>query len=147
MSRGQADSAIDVWNLLPPIERLTAFERRAADAPNCAENWFLLAIAQLSTGDVRRAAQYFGKAYHADPSLESAALMTFACLKAAANLRNASLPQLMTITWNEMRKPPLGRLPRERRLLEAWAASLGAVPPEMPCTADDLARLISGRGT
>src|SRR5262249_9776702 len=83
-------------------------------------NWYLLGCAHLQACEVAAAAACFGKAYHAEWRLESAALLTFACLKAsAADGGLARLHDIMLTTWSEVGRPPLGRRAVERQLIAA----------------------------
>lgn len=121
--RREVREAIVAWNDAAPESRIDIFTRRCAHDPRAAANWYLLGCAQVRRGDVAAGARYFGKAYHADWRLESAALMTFACLKASVGEGGAdSLRHHMVVTWGEMGRPALGRNAGERRILEALGA-------------------------
>lgn len=101
------------------------FGARCRRDPECAANWYLLAIAELSQGHASAAARYFGRAYHLDDTLESAALFTFACLKAAAQRSSQPLQEHIEQTWREMERPRLGTSRHERMLLELVEESGG----------------------
>lgn len=63
------------------------------------------------------AARAFGMAHHADWELESAALLTFTCLKSRDEDGEAFLRHLST-TWIEMRRPALGARAAEQLVLD-----------------------------
>ena len=69
-------------------------------------------------------------AYHAEPRLESAALLVFAGLSWVGQREAALLPVLLA-TWDEFRRPQFDRTWPERLLLDAFAApepGLGQAP-------------------
>lgn len=66
------------------------------------------------------AAKKFGMAHHADWELESAALLTFTCLKSRDEDGEAFLRHLST-TWTEMRRPALGAREAEQLMLDGLA--------------------------
>lgn len=105
-SRAQAAEAIRVFgqsdsdNLEKDLAALT--ER----SPASALAWYLLGTAQLRRGGVQNAARSFGMAHHRDCGLESAALLTFACLKSREGDEDDLIHQIVT-TWGEMKRPDL----------------------------------------
>ena len=112
------------WRGTPPDQRVQTFELRAREDPDSCADLYLLGAALVRDHRISDAAQAFGAAYHRDCDLNSAALMTFACLKAGANADGErSLATLIEQTWDEMRRPQLGRRPIERRLLSALIRS------------------------
>ncbi len=105
-----------------------------------APAWYLVGCLHLRTGDVREAARAFGMAYHGDDRLESAALLTFTCLK-AGNDGAASLLTHALTTWKEMKAPDLPRTAEDRMLLACLEQAEAAAPSHSPL-APPPARLI-----
>lgn len=66
-------------------------------------------------------------AHHADCDLESAALLTFACLKAADG-PDSDLVEKIISTWEEMRRPELLARPADSKM----AACLATADPPPP---------------
>lgn len=66
------------------------------------------------------AAKKFGMAHHSDWELESAALLTFTCLKSRDEDGEAFLRHL-SMTWTEMRRPALGAREAEQLVLDGLA--------------------------
>lgn len=64
-------------------------------------------------------------AHHAEPQLESAALLVFAGLNWIGRRGQMLLPVLLE-TWDEFRRPEFDRRPRERALLDAWTEAAPA---------------------
>ena len=77
-----------------------------ADTPINGPASYLLACAHLRDGRTREAAREFGAAYHADCNLESAALLTFACLKSREG-PDTDITEQIEKTWHEMKRPDL----------------------------------------
>lgn len=92
--------------------------------------WYLLGFDRLRRGAVRDAARAFGMAYHQDAELESAALLTFACLKAKTDVAFDVLDQI-AITWHEMRRPALADRPTDFELIEMLMAREHDIPPHL----------------
>ncbi len=61
-------------------------------------------------------------AHHAEPQLQSAALLAFAGLNWVSR-RGALLLPVLLDTWEEFRRPDFDRYGRERALLDAFAAA------------------------
>jgi len=89
--------------------------------------WYLLGFDRLRRGIVKDAARAFGMAHHQDADLESAALLTFACLKARPNVACDVLDQI-AITWRELGRPVLAGHRRDRNLIELLERQEGDVP-------------------
>jgi hypothetical protein len=88
--------------------------------------WYLLGCAHLQSLSTKDAARAFGAAYHADCNLESAALLTFACLKARERDVGDLIAQVGK-TWEEMGQPDLDEHGEDRLLRDCLAA--GSPPP------------------
>lgn len=129
-----------LWRDMDESSRIGALRRRIAEWPENPVGWYLLGCCQLRSGHVKDAAQCFGMAYHQDVELESAALLTFACLKSRDGAGSDILDQ-MAITWGEMRKPDLSGSPADRLLMSALDADDG---PETLSTLGRLAWSVSG---
>ncbi|QDV89267.1 hypothetical protein RAS2_03320 [Phycisphaerae bacterium RAS2] len=117
--RARYRSAIQAWRAAPPDRRAEALEPFAT-GPDRAAAWFLLGAERLRTGDMADAAKKFGMAHHSDWELESAALLTFTCLKSRDEDGEAFLRHLST-TWTEMRRPALGAREAEQLVLDSLA--------------------------
>lgn len=122
--------------------------------PNRAVAWFLLGTDLLRAGRMADAARAFGMAHHADWQLESAALLTFTCLKSRDESGETFLRHLST-TWVEMRRPVLGERAAEQLVLDgltedgeepARLSMLGRIAwrVEPPGAREALSRITSG---
>jgi len=126
----QIEVALASWRAATPLDRRREFEAGATANPTSAAHHFLCGCACLRSGDVAAAARAFGAAHHADYRLESAALLTFACLKASVDgAARDELRRKVSETWEEMRRPHLGADRIERSLLEGLARD-SSRPPE-----------------
>jgi hypothetical protein len=122
--------------------------------PNGAA-WYLCGCACLTGCRTRQAARAFGMAHHADSGLETAALLTFACLKASDG-EDSDLIEQITTTWHEMKKPDILRRQEDRLLLDCLEATTGRAPVSLsplgrmtwliagPVLRERLERLIAG---
>lgn len=123
--------AVQVWTQAPPGRRAAAvqslLDRSAANGPA----WYLLGCARLWEYRTKQAARAFGMAHHADSTLETAALLTFACLKAADGADSDFLEQI-TSTWQEMNEPDLLRRKHDRLMLSCLEAGAGKPPSLSP---------------
>ncbi|MBI5765071.1 MAG: hypothetical protein HZA51_16270 [Planctomycetes bacterium] len=90
--------------------------------------WYLAGVQALRAGRVRDAARAFGIAHHADFELVSAALLTFAGLKASSGAV-ADVVQSIVATWREMKRPTLGETQADGLMLGAIARTAPAGPP------------------
>lgn len=108
--------------MLAKLSEATDHERESVLASAIGPNdpnpiaWYLLAFDRLHRGQIGEAARAFGMAYHQDVSIESAALLTFACLKTNPDLPFDLLDQIV-VTWREMRCPLLGESTLDRTLI------------------------------
>lgn len=104
-----------------------------------AATWYLAGVQALRAGRVREAARAFGIAHHADFELVSAALLTFAGLKASSG-GVADVVPLIVATWREMKRPALGETHVDGLMLGA----ITQTAPPMPRGGSALAALIWG---
>ncbi|MCA9254876.1 MAG: hypothetical protein KDA33_04530 [Phycisphaerales bacterium] len=109
--------------------------RALATAPDNAVAWYLLGCAQARMGRIKDAARSFGMAYHFDVDLESAALMTFACLKSRDGEASDILIQI-AVTWDEMKRPNVHASASDRRVFGVLVA------PGEPAGLSPLGRLV-----
>lgn len=128
--RSQRREAMRVWSETSPAQRVAALQRLhdrdPAARPNAAA-WYLLACAHLWEGRTLAAARAFGMAHHADHRLQSAATLTFTCLKAIEGDPSEFLRQLV-ITWSELRRPLAAMTASDREM----AACLEATTRDPP---------------
>jgi hypothetical protein len=90
----------------------------------------MLGCAWLDRGYPERAVRPFQMAYHANPDYPVAMVLAFACMKVNCDTADNVLEQVIG-TWQEVRRPALGRKPRERLFLAAsrrGRAPAGASP-------------------
>ena len=104
----------------PSEQFASALESRLAEAPRCAATRYLLACHCFERGRSAHAVRHLMVAHHAEPDLQSAALLVFAGLNWISRRGTALLPVLLD-TWEEFRRPEFDRLSRERLLLDAFA--------------------------
>lgn len=121
-----------IWRESRPERRLDALgpalaanDRGEIDAAA----WFLAGCAHLRAGQTRQAARAFGASHHADCDLESAALLTFACLKASTADSSDLLEQIVE-TWEEMCRPPIASRDNERLMIDCLESTTRD-PPEL----------------
>lgn len=114
-------------------ERMQALLDR--DCAN-ATAWYLLGCARLAEYRTTEAARAFGMAHHRDCGLKVAAMLTFACLKAADG-RDSDVIDQWVDTWQEMKQPDVMDTAQDRRMFESLAAA-----EQPPPTASSLGRLI-----
>ncbi|MFQ5423811.1 MAG: hypothetical protein ACE5F9_07505 [Phycisphaerae bacterium] len=93
--------------------------------------WYLVACGRLREQRTPEAARAFGIAHHADCNLESAALLTFACLKAASRGPGAIVEQI-AVTWDELGRPAIGDHREDRLVLECLASTTRDIPQLSP---------------
>ncbi|MEW6252116.1 MAG: hypothetical protein AB1716_15870 [Planctomycetota bacterium] len=116
-----------------PAERLRgALDQRLAVDSRCPVARYLLACWCFDRGQPATAVRHMMVAHHAEPQLQSAALLVFAGLNWVTRRNTPLLPVLLE-TWEEFRRPEFDCLPRERALLDAFAAApepgLAQLPP------------------
>mgnify|MGYP001167294230 CR=1 FL=1 len=139
--RRRFDEAVGLWAETQPDQRAAVLATLAQEAVANAPAWYLLGCAHLHDYETKLAARAFGMAHHADCNLESAALLTFACLKASDGPDSDVVEQIFT-TWEEMRRPDLLSRSAEYRLMACLGA--GAAPPSDLSSLGSLAWLVVG---
>ena len=95
-------------------------EEGAARQPACPVTRYLLGCHCLDRSRPATAARHFMVAHHAEPRLESAALLAFAGLTWVSRRGTSLLPVLLE-TFEDFRRPEFDRFPRERLLMDAFA--------------------------
>ena len=104
-----------------PSERLPAeLEAGLAIDARCPVTRYLLACQCFDRGRSALAVRHMMVAHHAEPRLQSAALLVFAGLNWISQ-RGATLLPVLLATWEEFRRPQFDRYGVERRLLDAFA--------------------------
>lgn len=120
------------WYARVPREQLpAALAGRLATEPRCAVTRYLLGCWSFDHGRCATAVWHMMIAHHAEPPLQSAALLVFAGLNWVGRRGGRLLPVLLE-TWEEFRRPEFDRTRRERLLLDAFAApdpGLETMPP------------------
>lgn len=114
----------------PTESRESRMSRLVECEPQNAAAWYLLGAIALRKGRVRDAARAFGFAFHRDCDLESAALLTFACLKARED--GAQMVELIRLTWEEMKRPALLARAADRELAACLASTTRDPPTKSP---------------
>lgn len=134
MKRRVTNRMIELYRGCPAELLDRRLAEQAAEAPGCAATRYLLGCRALDRGRPASAVRHMMVAHHADPDLESAALLVFAGMNAVSR---AGVPMLTVLldTWVEFRRPQFDRYARERRLLSAFAAEW-----EGPPSVSDLTR-------
>ncbi len=89
--------------------------------------WYLLGCAHLRANRTKEAARAFGFAHHCDCNLETAALLTFACLKAREGEGSDIVEQIL-VTWEELGRPELARRVEDRRMLSCLVSTSRDAP-------------------
>ncbi len=95
-------------------------ETEAAARPACPIVRYLSGCLCLDRGRVALGVRHFMTAHHAEPRLQSAALLAFAGLNGVER-RGAPLLPVLLDTWDEFRRPEFDRTWCERTLLDAFA--------------------------
>lgn len=90
---------------------------QSADPQTTAMRLYLAGVSLLQAGRVKEAARAFGAAHHSNPHLETAALLTFACLKAKEGEDTDLLEQVVQ-TWQEMKSPDVVAHAPDRLIVE-----------------------------
>lgn len=136
--------ALDAWRTSHPPERTAIITKLAAatdDGTRNAQAWFLLGCHHLAQGEFRQAARAFGIAHHADYRFASAALLTFAALKAASP-GGGDWITVLAATWHEVGRPDPAHSPEDARTLACLEATTRDPPLLSPL--GRLAWLVSG---
>lgn len=109
-----------------PEQRAAQLEQRLRSHPRCPVARYLLACQCFDRGRCALAVRHMMIAHHAEPALESAALMVFAGLNWMTR-RSAKLLPVLLDTWVEFRRPEFDRYRKERLLLDALAEPLAGL--------------------
>jgi len=88
--------------------------------PWCPVSRYLAACCEFDRGRAAVAVRHMMIAHHAEPALESAALLVFAGLSWVEQLHRP-LVDVLVETWEEFRRPQFDRTRKERLLLDALA--------------------------
>jgi hypothetical protein len=104
----------------PATEFARWLEHHLKTEPRCPITHYLLACHCFDRGHTAQAVRHMMTAHHAEPTLESAALLVFAGLN-WVNRRGATLLPVLLDTWEEFRRPEFDRYRKERQLLDAFA--------------------------
>ncbi|HRS28395.1 MAG TPA: hypothetical protein P5255_09035 [Phycisphaerae bacterium] len=130
MKRHQLIQTVERYAQLPLRQLAERLPAEAAARPRCPVTRYLLGCCCLDQGRAALGVRHLMVAYHAEPRLESAALLVFAGLSWVGQREAALLPVLLA-TWDEFRRPQFDRTWPERLLLDAFAApepGLGQAP-------------------
>jgi hypothetical protein len=120
MMRDRFVNVVGRYASTPPEHWPALMDERLRDSPRCAVTRYLLGCQCFDRGNSATAVRQLMVAHHAEPQLESAALLAFAGLNWVSQRGAALLPVLLE-TWEEFRRPEFDRLRKERLLLNAFA--------------------------
>jgi hypothetical protein len=129
--RARYREVLSVWRGATNGEHEQIVNQSLAHAPRCAAAWYLQGVLHLRNRRTRRAAMAFGMAYHCDCNLESAALLTFTCLKTGDS---SELLDHANRTWIEMKRPEIGASFEEGMILQALGAGAHPLPDDSAIT-------------
>lgn len=104
----------------PTPELCEKLRVRLASEARCPVANYLLACDAFDRGRCASGVRSMMIAHHAEPTLESAALLVFAGLNWGKR-RETPLLEVLLDTWEEFRRPEFDRKRKERRLLDAFA--------------------------
>ncbi len=141
LRRARTRRAISVWQDAPTDQRATALEGLIAKDYRAAAAWYLLGCLSARRRDFGTAARLFGMAHHVDADLTSAAVLTFACLKAAGrpDADHQAATHALRQTWSEMRKPIVGYSALEQTVLRAIQPDSDRAPLDrLTCVLSDM---------
>jgi hypothetical protein len=102
-------------------ERAALLASRLRQRPRCATTRYLAGCTCFDEGFPALAVRHMMIAHHAEPNLQSAALLVFTGLNAIARRGDSLLP-IVVDTWEEYGRRPFDVTPRERFLFDALAA-------------------------
>lgn len=120
-------SVISTWRNAEPEVRIHSLQRLLDGPESNAAAWYLTGVSMLREGRIRSAARCFGIAHHLDSKIETAALLTFACLKARENVDTDLVEQILR-TWTEMKEPDLLKHEEDRRFIECLLETTRETP-------------------
>ena len=110
-----------------PEDRVAALSSLLSGAEKDGPAWYLLGCSHLRAYRMKEAARAFGMAHHGDCNLESAALLTFACLKAEDGEGSEIIERILE-TWEEMRRPEICRRIEDREIMQCLSATTRDAP-------------------
>jgi hypothetical protein len=131
MNRFRIADLVRQYARSPRDQLATVLAQRLAVDPRCPVTRYLLGCHCFDRGYPATAVRHMMVAYHAEPQLQSAALLAFAGLSWVARQGSRLLPVLLE-TWEEFRRPEFDRTTVERLLLNAFAEpdpGLAHMPP------------------
>ncbi|MBX3394630.1 MAG: hypothetical protein KF841_04610 [Phycisphaerae bacterium] len=117
-TQSKSTDALTAWRETPPPERMNRLKAIVEAEPNNATAWYLLGAVRLRAGQTREAARCFGAAYHRDDRFESAAILTFSCLKSRED-DYADFVFSAIATYREVREKNPGRTALDAGVLNA----------------------------
>ena len=129
--RLQYEQAAQLWRETSVADRYDAVHSLVKSTARNAPAWYLLGCSHLRSGHMNEAARAFGMAYHADSDLESAALLTFASLKATSG-DSSDIAEQIIRTWREMNRTVMGRHSRENLLFSCLESTTRDAPDLSP---------------
>lgn len=121
------DVAIKAFLGTPAAKRSTAMRELIQATDSNAPAWYLLGCSLLRDDRTKEAARAFGMAHHRDCNLQTAALLTFACLKTKSDDATDIIDQILA-TWEELRRPDVLRRVEDRLLLDCLIATTRETP-------------------
>jgi hypothetical protein len=139
--RKQYAEADALWRRTAEEDRVEALQAELDRSRHNAPAWYLLGVASLRRCHAKSAARAFGMAHHMDCRIETAVLLTFACLKSDDGEQSGILEQIIS-TWEEMHRPDVLQNREDRVLLQCLADTAGEPPPLSPL--GRLAWLVTG---
>lgn len=125
--RQSFDGAVKTFQDSPAAKRSESMREFIQAADSNGPAWYLLGCSLLRDDRTEEAARAFGMAYHRDCNLQTAALLTFACLKVKSDDSADLIDQILT-TWEELRRPNILRRVEDRLLLESLAQTTREAP-------------------
>jgi hypothetical protein len=113
-------STIEAYTACSLTDRLRRLERQLAESPRCPVTRYLLGCQCFDQRQIAVGVRHMMVAHHAEPDLQSAALLVFAGLNWCSRKSAPLLPVLLQ-TWEEFRRPEFDQYGKERLLLSAFA--------------------------
>jgi hypothetical protein len=104
-------------------------EQQLRGDPRCPVTRYVAGCWSFDAGRPATAVEHLMIAHHAEPELESAALLVFAGLNWVSRPSVPLLPVLLQ-TWEEFRRPEFDRSAKERALLDAFSAGAAGQPDQ-----------------
>lgn len=120
--RKRLHAAIRLFLSTPAGRRSEALRAHLKHAPTDGPAWYLLGCTCLRAHRTREAARAFGLAHHCDCNLETAVLLTFACLKAGEG-DDTDIIEQIRVTWEELGRPNPDHRAEDRKMLACLAST------------------------